>query len=744
MKDFLSLCIGTLVVCSANGAEEPAVLPVWPGTVPGDDGAVGPERVRAPSEAPTKDAKWITNVTKPALTIFPAAKDNSTGAAIIICPGGGYWNLAWDLEGEEVAAWFNKVGVTAAVLKYRVPRRAGQPEALPAPGPLLDAQRAVSLVRSRAAEWSIDPNRVGILGFSGGGHLALATATHFDQRAYEAVDEIDKVSCRPDFAMAVYPGYLIEQRPAGVEINKNVLAPYIRIPKDTPPIFLVHATDDPVAGAENSALMYLALRRAHVPAELHVYAQGGHGFGVRQSSLACSTWADRSVAWLQNLAMLGTKPGTTALRNLPASADDWAPVAPREEIRPQFQRTESGGKSSHGALIIRADEREGLHGWWQKTFSVTPGLHYRFSAWRRAESIAVARRSVLARVLWRDAAGKQVPRREGVVTNFSLGVMASAEPEYPQDIIKQGAGSNDWIEVSGIYQAPPGATRAHVELHLLWAPKGQVEWSDVSFGPTEPPALRKVRLACVHYRPRAAKTPMDACRQFGPLIEEAARHSADLVVLGETLTYAGVGSSYEDCAESIPGLSTDYFGGLAKRHQLYVVAGLIERDRHQLFNVAVLIGPDGKLVGKYRKVCLPDGEYDRGMSPGTDYPVFDTRLGKVGMMICYDGFFPEVARELSNRGAEIIAWPVWGCNPEQARARACENHVYVVSSTYEDASRNWMFTGVVGRDGSVLAQAKEFGTVCVSEVDLNQSTLWTWLGDFKAQIPRQRPIARGE
>src|SRR5438874_13795330 len=124
----------------------------------------------------------------------------------------------------------------------------------------------------------------------------------------------------------------------------------------------------------------------------------------------------------------------------------------------------------------------------------------------------------------------------------------------------------------------------------------------------------------------------------------------------------------------------------------YLVAGLIERDRHQLFNVAVLIGPDGKVAGKYRKVCLPDGEYDKGMSPGSDYPVFDTPLGKIGMMICYDGFFPEVARELSNRGAEIIAWPVWGCNPEQARARACENHVYLVSSTYEDVSRNWMLT----------------------------------------------------
>ena len=284
------------------------MLPVWPGAVPGDYGSIGPERVRAPSEAPTKNAKWITNVTKPTLTLFQPARDKNTGAAMLICPGGGYWNLAWDLEGEEVAAWLNSVGVTGIVLKYRVPRRQGQPERLPAPGPLLDAQRAVSLVRSRAAEWGIDPKRIGIVGFSAGGHLALATATQFGQRAYEPIDEIDKTSCRPDFAVAVYPGYLIEQHPAGAEINKDVLAPYLRIPKETPPVFLVQASDDSVAGAENSVVMYLALKRANVPAELHVYAQGGHGFGVRPSSLPCSTWTGRCVAWLQNQGLLGTNP----------------------------------------------------------------------------------------------------------------------------------------------------------------------------------------------------------------------------------------------------------------------------------------------------------------------------------------------------------------------------------------------------------------------------------------------------
>ena len=303
---WFSVLMGLFLVCPVKGADEPLVLPIWPGAVPGDHGKIGPERVRAPSDAPTKDAKWITGVTKPTLTIFRPGRDKNTGTAIIICPGGGYWNLAWDLEGEEVAGWLNTAGVTGLVLKYRVPRRSGEPERLPASGPLLDAQRAVSLARSRAAEWGIQTNRIGILGFSAGGHLAIAAATQFDQRAYQPMDDIDKISCRPDFAVAVYPGYLIEQQSAGVENNKDELAPYIRIPKEPPPMFLVHASDDPVASAENSVAMYLALKRANVAAELHLYARGGHGFGVRKSSLPCATWPDPCVAWLQNQGMLGT------------------------------------------------------------------------------------------------------------------------------------------------------------------------------------------------------------------------------------------------------------------------------------------------------------------------------------------------------------------------------------------------------------------------------------------------------
>ena len=289
--------------CTAVGAETPLVVELWPGEAPEETGHIGPERNRMSPKLDrkqvevTEQTRLIADVTKPTLTMYRPAKEADTGTAVLICPGGGYWDLYWQLEGEEVAAWLNSIGVTGIILKYRVPRRPDEPEAEPARRPLQDAQRAVSLVRSKAGEWKLHPQRIGIVGFSAGGHLAIATATGFEKRTYEPRDGVDDISCRPDFAIAVYPGYLKPK-------DKDELAPGLHVPPGTPPVFLAHGGGDIISPPEHSVLMYLALRRAGVPAELHIYAAAAHDFGVRPSEHPCSTWTTACATWLRHQGFL--------------------------------------------------------------------------------------------------------------------------------------------------------------------------------------------------------------------------------------------------------------------------------------------------------------------------------------------------------------------------------------------------------------------------------------------------------
>jgi acetyl esterase/lipase len=304
--------VGVLCTAAALEADEkkpvgkPLVVELWPGKIPDESGTIGPEKVvmspkldRKQVEV-TESTRMLTNVTRPTITVYRPDKERDSGAAALICPGGGYWNLYWELEGEEVAAWVNSLGVTGIVLKYRVPRRPGEPQGEPARRPLQDAQRAVSLVRSKAEEWGIHPHRIGMIGFSAGGHLAIATATSFDKRTYEPQDDIDKVSCRPDFAILAYSGYLKAK-------DKTELAPGLHVPANTPPVFLVHGGADIISDPEHSVVMYAALKRAGVPAELHIYAGAAHDFGVRSSDKPCSKWTQSCAEWLRETGMLKVK-----------------------------------------------------------------------------------------------------------------------------------------------------------------------------------------------------------------------------------------------------------------------------------------------------------------------------------------------------------------------------------------------------------------------------------------------------
>jgi acetyl esterase/lipase len=297
MNRFTSILVVLCAITPAFAADQPLVLAVWPDKPADDDaGKIGDEKYIEIKSAP--NIKWLTNVTKPTVTVYRPTKDKDTGAAALICPGGGYHNLAWDKEGEEVAVWLNSLGITGIILKYRCPRRPGDVKGEPPAGPLKDAQRAVSLVRSKAKEWGIDPNRIGMIGFSAGGHLVGSTATNFEKRTYTAIDDVDMISCRPDFGIMAYSGYFKV---------KDGLSPTVRTPEKTPPLFFVHASDDPVSEVEHSITFYLALKRAKIDAEMHIYAAGGHGFGVRDEG-PCAGWTRTCAEWMRNRGLL--RPGS--------------------------------------------------------------------------------------------------------------------------------------------------------------------------------------------------------------------------------------------------------------------------------------------------------------------------------------------------------------------------------------------------------------------------------------------------
>jgi acetyl esterase/lipase len=270
---------------------------IWPGAVPDAKPVAGPETaIVGASLVAGKPMLLVTNVSRPTMTVY-SPKGKNTGAAIVVFPGGGYQCLAMDLEGTEICDWLNSQGITAILLKYRVPIKRVGPygESLQA---LEDAQRTLGLVRYHAAEWRINPHKIGVIGFSAGGHMVAATSTHFDKRLYAPVDAADRQSCRPDFAIALYPGHLWREEDP-FELNPNV-----PVSNKTPPTFLLQAENDPVDDVHNSLVYFLALRKAGVPVELHSYTEGGHGFGLRSTKRPITQWPHLVETWLRTIGVI--------------------------------------------------------------------------------------------------------------------------------------------------------------------------------------------------------------------------------------------------------------------------------------------------------------------------------------------------------------------------------------------------------------------------------------------------------
>jgi acetyl esterase/lipase len=310
MKPLLfALCV--LFVSSGLKAQKPVwqpapghtQIPIWQGATPDPQPVKGPETAEtAGTDSLVAGRPWIvvSNVARPTMTVY-SPKDKNTGAAVVVFPGGGYEILAIDLEGSEVCDWLTTRGITCVLLKYRVPAPRSAPNwgAFPESSMALeDAQRTIGLVRFHAAEWHIDPHKIGVLGFSAGGHLVAAISTHFTNRLYPGQDAADQENCRPDFAVALYPGHLwIDEK--GFELN-----PDVPITHQTPPTFLVQDEDDHVDNVNDSLVYYIALKKAGVPVEMHLYAQGGHAFGLRRTKFPVTRWPALVETWLRTIGMI--------------------------------------------------------------------------------------------------------------------------------------------------------------------------------------------------------------------------------------------------------------------------------------------------------------------------------------------------------------------------------------------------------------------------------------------------------
>jgi predicted amidohydrolase len=385
----------------------------------------------------------------------------------------------------------------------------------------------------------------------------------------------------------------------------------------------------------------------------------------------------------------------------------WEVWAPREAIRPEVGVESGAGRDGTTAPKLSCRQRHDAGQIQQIVKPVSAGQAYGVSCWYRTRDVAAPEESVHVKLLWLGEDEKMV------------------EKQFVPPISREG----EWTRVAARLAAPEGAVAARLELSVAWAEGGSVYFDDAWMGEVAPVKHRRVRLATVCYVPRESSGPDENRRLFAEQAAAAGEQGADICCLPEGITLIGTGKSAADVAEAVPGPTTEAMGEVARKHGMYVVVGLYEWEGETLYNTAVLIDREGNIAGKYRKTHLPEAEVTWGITPGDTYPAFETDFGRIGIQICYDNFFPEVARSLALNGAEIVFLPIWGDGRDEnrtwdvvARARAIDNSVYFVASNYSQKR-----SLIVDPWGQILADTAGEHGVVVQEVDLDERALQPWL-----------------
>ncbi len=391
-----------------------------------------------------------------------------------------------------------------------------------------------------------------------------------------------------------------------------------------------------------------------------------------------------------------------------AAGGGWTAWSPRPEIAPRTYIDAAHSRGGHGSLVLSGRNEPAVFGGWERAIDgIQAGAWYRFRACYRAEGLDYAPRQVVARLDWVDGRGKR-----------------TGQPDYPWQVASEGG----WSTVTLDAQAPQQASAVKIQLLLVNAPRATVWWDEVLLEPAREAPARNVVVASVNLYPRRSADPVG---DFLALLVRSLPREADIVVLPEGITVVGTGKTYADVAEPVPGPTTARLGQFARVRKVWLAAGLYERDKQAVYNTAVLIDREGRLVGRYRKVYIPREEFEGGITPGSDYPVFHTDFGTVGMMICWDSEYPDAARALALRGAEMILMPIWGGNETLSKARAIENHVFLAASGYDHP------TYILDPNGEVLAQAPARGSIAMTVVNLNRRYLDPWLGDMRARFMKE-------